>query len=309
MREIVEHALKIWGLDEADWQLVAARENHVYRVDHAGRAFALRLHRAGYRSDAELRSELEWIGAVARGGLHVPTPIHAPQGDLLHVINDIQVDLLEWLSGAPMGKTGAPLTSKDRSGLFWRLGAEMAKLHQASDNWQPPKGFTRCCWDRDGLLGETPLWGRFWDNPTLSDADRGLFLRARDTAQAQLQRLEADLDYGLIHADLVRENVMVDGDKLQLIDFDDAGFGFRLFDLATTLIKNRDEPDYPALRDALIAGYRTVRALDTDALDLFMLLRALSYVGWIMPRMNEVGSKMRNARFVTTARALAEAMV
>ena len=34
--------------------------------------------------------------------------------------------------------------------------------------------------------------------------------------------------------DLVRENVMVDGDKLQLIDFDDGGFGFNLYDLATT---------------------------------------------------------------------------
>jgi Ser/Thr protein kinase RdoA (MazF antagonist) len=128
-------------------------------------------------------------------------------------------------------------------------------------------------------------------------------------ADGKLQELEPVLDYGLIHADLVRENVMLNEDKLQLIDFDDAGFGFRLFDLATTLLKNLTEPDYPALRSALIEGYRSVRPIDTDALDLFILLRALTYVGWIITRMDEDGSEIRNQRFIVNARALAQQLL
>ena len=37
--------------------------------------------------------------------------------------------------------------------------------------------------------------------------------------------------------------------ELGLLDFDDGGFGFRVFDLATTLLKNLAEPDYPALAE------------------------------------------------------------
>ena len=42
----------------------------------------------------------------------------------------------------------------------------------------------------------------------------------------------------------VRENVLVDGDNIRLIDFDDAGFGWHMFEIATILHKNRSEPDY-----------------------------------------------------------------
>ncbi|SPF78879.1 Stress response kinase A [Aliiroseovarius pelagivivens] len=305
MTQTVEKALDLWGMNGAKWRLIAARENRVFRADHGGKSFAFRLHRAGYRTNAELVSELEWMGAVADGGLHVPAPIRSTSGDYLHVVDDVQIDVLTWLSGAPIGKTGEPLQTADRDDLFFRLGREMARLHKLSDDWTPPNNFTRCHWDRKGLVGDSPLWGRFWENPTLTSEDRELFMRIRDHANAQLEEAEASLDFGLIHADLVRENVMADGDKLQFIDFDDAGFGFRIFDLATTLIKNMREPDYPQLRDALIKGYRSHRPIDTDMLDLFILLRALTYVGWITTRMDEDGSAIRNQRFVTTARELA----
>jgi Ser/Thr protein kinase RdoA (MazF antagonist) len=309
MKQTVEKALTLWGMDGADWRLIAARENRVYRVNHAGRSYALRLHRLNYRTDAELWSELEWMGEADSKGLHVPAPIRSTSGDFLHVVDDIQIDVLTWLAGEPVGKTGEPLAVPDRLGLFHGIGREMARLHQISDEWALPDGFTRCAWDRDGLVGETPLWDRFWENPTLTDDDRELFVQVRRMADGKLQELEPVLDYGLIHADLVRENVMLNEDKLQLIDFDDAGFGFRLFDLATTLLKNLTEPDYPALRSALIEGYRSVRPIDTDALDLFILLRALTYVGWIITRMDEDGSEIRNQRFIVNARALAQQLL
>ncbi|WP_193748082.1 phosphotransferase enzyme family protein [Leisingera sp. ANG-DT] len=302
----VEQSLVLWGMDGAEKRLIATRENQVYRVDHAGRAYALRLHRPGYRTDAELWSELQWMNAAAEGGLHVPAPIPSTSGEFLHVADGIQVDVLTWLSGAPVGKTGEDLAAADRTGLFYGIGREMARLHAVSDRWTPPAGFSRWSWDREGLLGETPVWGRFWENPSLTKEDRVLFLALRNEADAELQGLEGKLDYGLIHADLVRENVMADGNKLQLIDFDDSGFGFRLFDLATTLLKNMRETDYPALRDAVIAGYLSVRVIDLGALDLFILLRSATYAGWIITRMDEPGSKARNQRFIGTTRVLAQ---
>lgn len=305
MNAAVEKSLSLWGMKGAETRLIATRENQVYRVDHAGHAYALRLHRPGYRTDAELWSELQWMNAAAEGGLHVPAPVPSASGGFLHVADGIQVDVLTWLSGAPIGQTDRTLETNDRPGLFYGIGREMARLHAVSDSWTPPGGFTRCSWDREGLLGEKPVWDRFWENPSLNAKDRALFLAMRSEADAELKQLESTLDYGLIHADLVRENVMADGDKLQFIDFDDSGYGFRLFDLATTLLRNMQEADYPALRDALLAGYLSERKIDLAALDLFILLRSASYAGWIITRMDEPGSEARNQRFIGTARLLA----
>ena len=98
---------------------------------------------------------------------------------------------------------------------------------------------------------------------------------------------------------------MVDDDQLHLIDFDDGGFGFRLFDIATALLKNLDEPDYAKLRGSLLEGYASVRSIDLAALDLFILLRAATYVGWNIERMSEGGAIARNQRFINTTRRLA----
>jgi len=299
----VESALSFWGLDGAEWSLVAARENRVFKVStNDSQNYALRLHREAFRRDAELTSELEWMKALAEGGLNVPVPMAALDGAFLQRVDDVQIDVLSWLPGAPLGETGQPLTLKDRQGTFRRVGVEMARLHKVSDAWNPPARFDRWSWDRPGLLGELPVWGRFWENPTLTKYDKSVFENARSCATRHLAEIEDTLDYGLIHADLVRENVMLDADRVYLIDFDDGGWGFRLFDAATFLFKNRSEPDFEDLRAAFLEGYQSQRPLNTEALSLFMLLRAFTYVGWIINRMNEPGAIERNNRFVETAR-------
>lgn len=304
MIDPVEQALALWGLAGAECRLVAGRENRVFRVTAPWGMAALRLRRPGYRSDAELRSELDWMAAMRAAGLSVPRPIAAASGALLEQVEGFRVDLLHWLPGQPMGEGRAPLALPDAPAVFARLGAEMARLHAACDAWTPPEGFARVRWDADGLLGEAPIWGRFCENPTLSPDQRTFFLRFRDKAAAELARIGADLDQGLIHADLVRENVLLDGARLHLIDFDDGGWGFRLFDIATALLKHRHEPAYPALESALLAGYGHQRQIDLAALPLFMALRAVTYLGWIVPRLQEAGGEARNARFIADAEVM-----
>ena len=305
MSDTVEKALDLFGLRGAQHHLVAARENQVFRVDTGGASFALRLHRPGYRSDQQLWSELQWMSAASKGGLQVPTPIASSSGEFLQVVNGIQVDLLSWLSGTPIGAATKDIFVTDRTSLFRSLGQNVARLHQISDAWTLPENFDRPSWDRDGLVGEAPVWDRFWDNPTLTAQDRELFVTFRQTADRELVRLNDQLDYGLIHADLVRENVLIDDGALQFIDFDDGGFGYRLFDVTTILISNFYEPDFRALKQSLLEGYSSERPLDTDALDLFMVLRSATYLGWIIKRMDEPGAVERNERYLNRTRQLA----
>lgn len=307
MIKTVKKALALWGWTGAKWDLVAARENSVCRIDVGDHFFALRLHRKGFRTDTELWSELIWMAHLREHGLPVPRPIPNLSGAVLEVIDGIQVDAMSWLPGPPVGQTGRPLDVPDRNGLFAKIGHEMARLHVISDAWEPPRGFQRWAWDKDGFLGEAPLWGRFWENPTLSRSDRALFRAVREKAADDLAKSTACQDFGLIHADLVRENILRDGEAIYMIDFDDGGYGYRLFDLATALFKNMQEPDFPALKSAMVQGYQNQRALDTSNLDLFVLLRALTYIGWIVPRLQEKEARSRNKRFINAARPLAEA--
>ncbi len=246
------------------------------------------------------------MAAVAEGGLSVPSPTRTAGGEYLAHIDGIQVDFLTWLNGRTLGDALASCVRVDRRSLFFALGREMARLHQVSDAWSPPQFFDRVHWDRDGLLGQAPLWDRFWENPELTAADRDLFDRFRCAASDKLEEIGPTLDFGLVHADLVPGNVLVDSNTLRLIDFDDGGFGYRLFDVATALLKHMSMADYPQLQNGLIEGYHSIRPLDVAELDLFLALRSATYVGWNITRMGEVDGAERNKRFINLFRSLAD---
>jgi Ser/Thr protein kinase RdoA (MazF antagonist) len=166
---------------------------------------------------------------------------------------------------------------RDTLDLHHRLGALLSQLHRATDRLTLPEGFTRPSWNLEGLVGEAPFWGRFWDHPAATPDQRATLIRARDALRERLAG-----DQGLIHADVLRENVLVNGRSVSLIDFDDSGFGFRLYDLGTVLSQNLYEPAYTEIRDALMAGYGTA---DRAMVEAFTLARTLASVGWTMPRL------------------------
>lgn len=302
---LVRQALGLWGVTGARAELVAARENHVYRVSAPDRTLALRLHRPDYRSAAELDAELHWMAALAQGGLAVPAPVPMPDGRLWLTLGCRPVDMLSWIAGQPMGRDGRLSALADPHAAYRQLGEQMARLHDLSDRWPRPPGFSRPNWDADGLSGATPLWGRFWENPLLTGAEAALLTAARDHCRQRLLSLAGTLDYGLIHADLVPENVVLTDAGPALIDFDDGGFGYHLFDLATALNRTLREPDCESLGRALIAGYLARRPIDVTELPLFQALRAFTYVGWIVPRLHEPGAGARAARSIALACTMA----
>lgn len=309
-------AIVHWNLPEQVPELIKYRENAVFKVKLAwGEPAALRLHRPAYHSRAALASELAFMAHLRGRGLAVPEPIPAVDGSLLVAFGEgpYYADLIGWMEGEPLGETGVALdgTDRDVAAIFGAVGREMALLHGAADAFRRPAGFERPAWDVAGLLGETPFWGRFWDCPALSAEDRAYLTELRRVLSARLAAIAPGLDYGLIHADIVRENIFVRKGAVAFIDFDDSGFGFRLFDLATTLLRNRREPSYPAFRHALLENYAAVRPqarADFAHLPLFLLLRALTYIGWAAERPDLPDNADRLRRYVADVRSLAAQM-
>jgi Ser/Thr protein kinase RdoA (MazF antagonist) len=317
LQERARAALAEWGLPLQEPELLKYRENAVFKVRLAdGGKAALRLHRPGYHSEQALLSELQWMDDLRRNGQCVPQPIATGDGRLLVGLDGGEkqfADLIGWVDGVQLGETGKPFAhARDRIvSLFHAVGAAMAEMHNVSDRWTPPANFSRSAWDAGGLLGEAPVWGRFWDCAGVSAEDREFLARLRANLIQRLQAISSDLDYGLIHADLVRENVLVSGDRIAMIDFDDCGYGWRLFDIATALLRNRREPHYPLIKASLLEGYRSKRALSHEALahlPLFLTLRSLTYIGWAGERSELPDSAARMIRYVKEARELADAL-
>lgn len=309
MNTVLKQALRAWGAQHV--RMIKDRENAVHEVRVAGKPAALRLHRPGYQSAAAIQSELDWMEALAGKGMRVPSPIPTTDGHLVFSMgNDQLATMVTWVEGAPIGEGGVPLDGSvaDQTALYRQVGAEIAKLHNLTDEITLPDGFTRHRWDIPGLLGDDPFWGRFWECPALNDDDRNMVLRARAVAHdLATVYLENGADFGLIHADALRENVFVHNDALTLIDFDDAGFGFRLYDLAVMMTQNEDEPAYDAIKAAALAGYREHRALSQEAEDLlpmFLMLRRFASMGWAVPRYDPTGPEVASytQKAVTAAR-------
>lgn len=297
LSQLARVALAHWPLSATRLRLVKYRENAVFEVccSHGAR-YALRIHRPGYHSDAELHSELEWMRALQQSAFAVPAIVPSRSGALFHTVAHAlipeprQIDLFEWIDGEPLGSVEGS-SSEDAARLqhvFHAIGQLAARLHAHASEWTPSPQFVRHAWDDAGLVGEQPLWGRFWELPALDTAQRALVLRARGRLQLKLGALpRTDPSYGLIHADFAPENLMVDGEQLRLIDFDDAGYGWRLFELATSLYFHYGQPYYATLRDALIAGYRSQRALPEEelaGLPMFLAARGFTYLGWVHTR-------------------------
>lgn len=273
-----EEAASLWGGYVV--RPLRLRENEVYEISVAGQRAALRLHRVGYQSALAIRSELWWCAELSRAGLPVPAALSLPDGGHLgQLASGRMASVVAWVEGEPLGEAGVPLAGgvADQARLHHALGRLLARVHRVTDQLVMPDWFARPRWDRDGLVGETPFWGRFWDHPALTPQEAALLREAR--VWLADDRLMGPV--GLVHADVLRENILVQGDALSLIDFDDSGFGFRLYDLGTVLSQNLYEPGYADIRAALCEGY----GVDAATVDAFTLARVLASVGWAAPRL------------------------
>ena len=287
--ELAATALGRFGLSEgASATLCNVSENHTYRVDDpaSGRSYALRVHRAGYRTGEQIESELQWVDALREdGAVDTCVPVPAPGGERVVSVSadDLgarNVVLFEWLPGREPDPEGEAVIAGFRT-----LGAVSARMHAHARAWTAPPGFDRPTWDYERTLGAGGHWGRWQDGLGMGPEERRLLDRLDTTIAARLEAYgQGDERFGLVHADIRLANLLVDDGDVRVIDFDDSGFAWFMYDFATTVSFMEDHPRVPELRDAWLEGYRSVAPLDAAEeaeLDTFVMLRRLLLVAWI----------------------------
>jgi len=261
-------------------------ENTTYRVNDAGRGrrYALRVHRLAYQSAEAIAAELAWVDALRAAGV-VETAGAVAARDGSRVVS-VRVDgladqrnvvLFEWLDGT------APDAEDVAS--FRRLGAICARLHLHARSWRRPAAFTRPTWDCDQFIGPQGRAGRWQDGLGMGREELALLSRLEDTIRRRLEIYGRGRDrFGLTHNDLRIANLLVDGDRTYVIDFDDCGDSWYMNDWATAVSLIEHHTRLPAMQEAWVEGYRSVASLsreDEAELPTFVMLSRLFFVAWV----------------------------
>jgi Ser/Thr protein kinase RdoA (MazF antagonist) len=270
---------------EARVELLNVSENATFSVDSPKLGpTVLRVHRLGYHDRDAIESELDWMHALrVEAGVRTPVVIPAIDGRRIVAVDDSAAGevrhcvMFEHLPGRE-----PPDADAER---FEQLGAVTAQMHRHARSWARPAGFTRFRWNADTAFGSAARWGRWQEGVGVGRAECSVLRRLEQTLRARLAEFGTGPGrYGLIHADTRLANLLVDGDQISVIDFDDCGFGWYLYDLGTSLSFFEHEPYVPDLVDRWLSGYRTELALpveDEEEIWTFILFRRLLLVAWI----------------------------
>jgi Ser/Thr protein kinase RdoA (MazF antagonist) len=290
---LVDAALAEYGIVAVEVASLRYYNNATYRVvAQDGAQYALRVTSNHY-SELELGCEMQWL-SVMQGDpeVRVPAPVTARDGRLVvsatapTLAEARSCTLCHWLEGAHIPEER--MTAAD----FACLGAAASKLHRQSASFVPSPDFERPRWDEAR-----------WFDPRVHDTYQRILEHLRrffspsaverfhELAQKSRTRMRelrsTPRGFGLIHADFHAGNYLFHDGRVGFIDFEDLGWGYFLYDVATALFGAIERPDYPVLVDAFCSAYAGNLALPesfADDLLVFQVMRAVFLTSLVITR-------------------------
>ncbi|NPD14200.1 phosphotransferase [Xinfangfangia sp. D13-10-4-6] len=284
--QLVEASLPLWPLPAgAEARLLNIAENLTWLIRAGAFRAVLRVHRPGYHSRRGIGQELAWSQALAReAGIDTPAPIAGVNGELVQEgsvpgLGPRHMVLFEFAPGRQ------PDEDEDLVAPFHTLGAIAARTHLHAQGWAAGEDLERLVWDEDAVFGAGATWGDWRDAPNVTP-EICVVLEAVEALLRQRLALwgKGRARYGLIHGDMRLANLLISEGRTVLIDFDDSGLGWYLYDFAAAISFMEDHPQVPALRAAWTEGYRGVAPLSDEEereIDTFVMLRRMALLAWI----------------------------
>jgi Ser/Thr protein kinase RdoA (MazF antagonist) len=286
-------------------------ENATFKLTDfdTGEPSVIRVHRLNYHSSADVQSELAWLTALRQDeGVRTPRVLPGRDGERV-----VEFDPGDG-RGPRMGVRfeflpGVAPAEENLLSEFERLGSITARMHRHAKSWSCPAGFSRFDWTFGSAFGPNPRWGDWRTAPTIGPEERRLLERLESVLQKRLQSYHEDSRFGLIHADLRLSNLLVHNGTAAVIDFDDCGFSWYMYDLATALTFIEDTPGVPGLIERWLTGYQSV--LPVDAKDrrevwTFILFRRLLVLAWIASHSTVDIAVQQGTRYIEGTCLLAE---
>lgn len=314
--QLAERALNKYSYtSDSTINLLNYSENITYLVtsaDYSTKSI-LRVNRPGYHSKEELEAELIWIESILETTtIKVPEPIPGLNGDIVQIIatdkdgNPYHCVMFSFLNGDSPNEEG----EHDLVEHYKKLGKITALLHNQSQEWSRSNLINRPTWDFETTLGLNPKWGKWQEGLAVTPERLLLFQKVSEVIQKRLSQYGKSSDrFGLIHADLRLANLLVEEEDIKVIDFDDCGYSWYLYDLATALSFIEHKEIVPDLIQAWLSGYKKIRSItkeEEDEIPTFIMLRRLLLVAWVGSHIDNDTAKSMGTEFTDQTVELAE---
>ncbi|MCF8555275.1 MAG: phosphotransferase [Candidatus Nanopelagicales bacterium] len=312
LHEFAQDAVAKFGYSsESNVSLLNISENATFKVtdSESGTDTILRIHRPFYHTAQAIQSELDWVQALREVQL-VRTPAILPAGSGEQIIlaqdstgEERHAVMFEFMPGVE--------PTEDRLvDDFKTLGAITARLHDQSKQWQRPSNFFRFTWDFETALGPNGHWGSWRDGLAMGPSELEILGRLSDTLGSRLERYGKSKDrFGLVHADMRLANLLVADKDVTVIDFDDCGFSWFMYDLGSSVSFIEDHTLIPDMTASWVDGYRSVAELSKEEeaeLPTFIMFRRLLLVAWVGSHQDTDTGKEMGANFTKVSCELAE---
>lgn len=271
--------------EELQIELLKYSENLTYQLKTGDKRYVLRIYRPGYHNPEELYGEILWQKRLKEDTcLHLADILEGKDGMLIQraEIGRKSYDIAVF-TFVP-GKVLRDLSGEKLYCYMEKMGEITGILHKHAIEWKDAGKLKRFHWDFEDLAGKNARWGSFTEMKTLTPDQKKCYEEAVSVAEKRLQKYGKTKErYGLIHGDLNINNILVDGETLYILDFDDCGYGWFLYDLSTAVLEYFGETMERSLK-ALLQGYQKYRCLskeDLEEMETFVVLRKIVRVGWI----------------------------
>lgn len=250
----------------------------------------LRIYRPDYHTKEEIDAEMQWLHALSKNQPPVvlPEPVCGIDG---HIVQNLQFPsslnpcycvMFSFLRG----KTFSMLDEKELVHYFVRLGEITAILHQNAFICGNAAWLCRPVWDFDTLLGSKAHFGLWNGVPLHSTSVAGISYNLNQifnrTAKLIKSRLEhfgkSPARFGFINADMQLSHLLLYKNKIAVLDFDDCGTGWFLYDFATAVSFLEDKSYVTQLASAWLEGYRRQRNMTNEEkaeIPTFVIMRRL----------------------------------
>ena len=273
--EIID-ALESLGF-ECDGRLLALNsyENRVYQVGvESKQNVVIKFYRPGRWTDAAIQEEHEFSAALAADEIPVVPPIeHA--GKSLHHLNEFRFAVFPCRGGR------AP--ELDDLDLLQQIGRLIARihLHGETDNFQARPSINI---DNFGVASRDYLLNNKFIPRDLEPAYGSVCDDILTSIEACYERAGVVQELRM-HGDFHPGNVLINNQKIHIVDLDDARMGPAVQDIWMFLSGQRHEQT-PQLNE-LLEGYsqfRNFNAAELNLLEALRSLRIMHYAAWLARR-------------------------
>ncbi len=222
---LLKFAAENYKFDKGTLKFISDSTNQIYVFEKDGQGYILRFAERSLAQIHQTKAEMEWLHYLAKNNINVSLPLRTDDGELVLSTEDngknFIISSFEKADGTFWDKNNP---SKWNNKIFYNWGKVMGDVHRLTKDYIPANDIDV----RGSFTGREALDDSIKSCPSVNEIAEKLI--------AEMMDLPKDKDsYGLIHYDIHPWNFNIDGEKINLFDFDDSLYGWFVLDIGIAL--------------------------------------------------------------------------